>query len=183
MLRKITIFTLLILLAYIFSPASYIFAQESTQSTLSAKPEPVKYNLPYAGILPDNPLYSLKVLRDQIVKILIADPYKKAEFNLLNADKRLSAAYVLLDRGKDELVVTTLSKSNNYFHEAINQLRAAGRAGKDTKGLIEKFKASLKKHQEIAAIIQDKVDKKYKEGVKIEENRLKEFGKRVEKLQ
>ena len=40
----------------------------------------VKYELPYPGILPDNPLYFLKQIRDWIMERLITDPLKKIEF-------------------------------------------------------------------------------------------------------
>src|SRR3989344_6985739 len=60
-------------------------------ATDSATDQVEEYTLPYPGILPDNLLYPIKVFRDRIVSFLISDPLKKAEFNLLQADKRLQA--------------------------------------------------------------------------------------------
>ena len=35
-----------------------------------------QYNLPYPGLLPDNRFYLLKMIRDRVVGMLIADPIK-----------------------------------------------------------------------------------------------------------
>src|SRR3989338_6920091 len=75
------------------------------------------YQLPYPGILPDNPLYNLKTLRDKVWSFLISNPSKKAEFDLLQADKRLSVAIALFDLKKYDLAEATISKGENYFED------------------------------------------------------------------
>jgi len=52
------------------------FQKSFAQSTPSAQIINVQYDLPYTGILPDNPLYFLKALRDNIYGMLITDPIK-----------------------------------------------------------------------------------------------------------
>src|SRR5258708_61565 len=55
----------------------------------------IQYELPYPGILPDNPLYFLKTFRDTIVLFLISEPWKKADFDLQQADKLVNASIYL----------------------------------------------------------------------------------------
>ena len=84
------LFFSVILLLFLSVPV-VVFAQDSGTQAAGLVPSPINYPLAYPGILPDNPLYPLKMLRDRIVFFLINDPFKKAEFNLLQADKRLGA--------------------------------------------------------------------------------------------
>jgi hypothetical protein len=105
--------------------AAPAFAQETLQiETITVTPTTapnVTYDLPYPGVLPDNPLYGLKAVRDRIISFLISDPLKKSEFDLLQADKRVQAGLFLLHREKPDvgLAISTISKGQNYFEEAI----------------------------------------------------------------
>jgi len=136
--------------------------------------EKVQYELAYPGMLPDSPLYFLKVLRDRIVKFLISDPLKEAEFNLLTSDKRVYAALLLVEKNKHDLALTTLSKSNNYFHEAVSSLSEAKGKGVDIKPLYERMSASVKKHEEI---LRDQIMPKSPK------NLMKDFERELERLE
>ncbi len=97
---KIIIFSVIIVLAS-FLFYTKIFAVTPPAAVTPAPVVPkVEYNLPYPGILPDHPLYFLKQLRDKILDFLITDPVKKAEFYILQADKRLSMGIALTDEKK-----------------------------------------------------------------------------------
>jgi hypothetical protein len=125
------------------------FGKAFAQSTPSAQIRSVQYDLPYTGILPDNPLYFLKALRDNILNLFITDPVKKSEYDLLMADKRLSGAQALLEKGKDDLAITTLSKSGNYFYQAIQLTATAKRQGEDANGAIATLVTASMKHQAV----------------------------------
>lgn len=121
-----------------------IFAQEATTSAKN------NYQLPYPGLLPDNPLYSLKVFRDRIIEFLIADPIKKAEFDLLSADKRLAIGIALFEKGKKDLAETTISKGENYFEDAIINIDKAKKEGRQLDpSLLLNIELSAKKHNEV----------------------------------
>ncbi len=144
------------LLSFIFVPIA--FAQEDAQRDIytvsQAAPiaptvAPVDYQLAYHGLLPDNPLYFLKVLRDRLIDFLIADPLKKAEFYLLQADKHATSGVALFVKGKQELAETTISKGENYFEIGIVKLQEARKQGSDTKNLSQIFAVSLQKHKEL----------------------------------
>lgn len=131
-----------LLLIVLFSNAS--FAQVASESAKN------NYQLPYPGLLPDNPLYSIKALRDRIIEFLISDPIKKAEFDLLSADKRLSIGVALFDKKKYELAETTISKGENYFEGGIKNLETARKEGRQLDpSLLVAFDSSARKHKEI----------------------------------
>jgi len=87
---------------------------------------PADYQLPPAGILPDHPLYILKVLGERAVLIFTSDPVVQVKLQLLYADKRLSAAESLLDKGKSALAVETIIKGEQYLTEATKEMERLG---------------------------------------------------------
>ena len=91
---------LIIILVFVLFFAG--FQKTSAQdASSSGKIIQIQYELPYPGILPDNPLYFLKAIRDNVLGFFITDPLKKADYSLLMADKRLQSAkargYTLFD--------------------------------------------------------------------------------------
>lgn len=158
-MKKILLaFSLFCIFYLVFS--SSVLAQTAT-GTESAR---VDYDLPYPGILPDSPLYFLKTFRDRFYSFLISDPVKKAEFDLLTADKRLGAATVLFDKGKRELAETTISKGENYFEDAIKNLKLSKMQGRPIDiGLMTDMELSSKKHKEVLLQMTEKSDGKLKE--------------------
>ena len=173
------------------TPVSFAFAKEppqegagrATDSALMPSPTPkvaiVEYVMAYPGILPDNPLYFLKTARDRLVSILISDAEKRADFYVLNSDKRLGAAVSLIDKNKDSLAIITLSKSNNYMHQAISQIEKIKLEKKDTEGLREKIRTSIDKHLELLETAKTKMDKKYLQDFNFERMRLEEMKRLV----
>lgn len=138
---------LLTFLFFVFL-TSFSFAREEKTSTSTAKLK-TEYTLPYPGILPDNPLYPLKMLRDQIMERFITDPIKKAEYKLLMADKRLNSGVYLLDKGKPDLAEQTFSKGEKYLEGTLDETEKAQKAGRDTSALISKLSLATLKHKEV----------------------------------
>ena len=143
---------LIFLLPFVFSGPA--LAQEISIPTQSispaASPTPsFDYDLPYPGILPGNPLYSIKAMRDKFTEFLISSPDKKAKFELLQADKRLAASIDLFDQGKDSLGESTLSKSQNYLESSLNQIVIAKKSNKFVGDISSKAKSSSEKQTEI----------------------------------
>lgn len=135
------------------------FAQ--TASPAANLPQ-VQYDLPYTGILPDSPLYFLKALRDNVLGLLITDPLKKAEYDLLMADKRLGGAEALLLKQKNDLAITTLSKSGNYFYQAIGLAAVAKKQGNNVNNILSKMITASIKHQEVILRMIQQADKNAK---------------------
>jgi len=132
-----------------------IFSQEKLdiEAQEGSEPAKVEYFLPYPGILPDHPLYKLKMLRDRIWGFFIRDPLKKSQWYLLMADKRIWASQMLVDKGKFALAVSTASKAEKYLLQAVDKAYQAREMGKGDKMFFQKmFQASLK-HEEVLAEI------------------------------
>lgn len=140
----IKIFFLVILVYSITLPSS-TYAQEMPTPTPS--PMFVKYDLAYPGILPDNPLYKLKVLRDKISLGLISQPQKKVDFYLLQADKGILATAMLVDKKKIDLAKETSLKAEHNFTLLANQLNALDK--KPDNAFFKKLENAALKHQEV----------------------------------
>lgn len=152
-MKKIHLLTLFALFAFLLS-AGTIKADESTASTT------IKYDLAYPGILPDNPLYKIKVLRDKISTILIQDPAKKAEFYLLQADKGILAAAMLVDKNKIDLAEKTALKAENNVTLLTYEFYKF--AEKPKANFFKKLKTASLKHQEVLASLIKRVSEDQK---------------------
>lgn len=121
----------------------------------------VDYYLPYPGILPDHPLYWLKMVRDRVQLWLITDSLQRAEKLLLYADKRLGAGWALVEGNKPELGITTVTKAEKYLEQAVNLALNLSEGEKEVK-----FKARLakavKKHEEVLSLIKEKTGEELK---------------------
>lgn len=157
---------------FLFLFGNPVFAQEATTSAT------VEYQLPYPGILADNPLYNLKTLRDRIIDFLISDPLKKSEFDLLQADKRLSVGIALFNKGEHELSETTISKGENYFEEALKNAKTARGEGREIDpGLLTNLQQSSRKHEEVAKDLAAKSSGNVKKGFEKTLARIEVFKK------
>ncbi len=152
-------------------------------SSAMPTPTPVDYTMPYPGLLPDHPLYFLKAFRDRVLAFLISNPIKKADFDLLQADKRVEASYLLVTQEKKmDLAQMTFSKGENYFEDSLSQVRIAKKEGIDMRDFVHKLVLANKKHQEILNNItkgSSSQQQKFADNAK----RLKQFEKTVKTLE
>lgn len=145
----------------------------------SSSQEEIKYELPYPGLLPDHPLYFLRIIRDRSIEFLISDSLKKAEFNLLQADKRLNAGIYLFKKGKISEALSTISKAENYFEKSIEKTKEAEKQGMDVKDIKRRLADAVQKHQEELEKLLARTDKKFKGNFEKEHKRLIIFGERL----
>lgn len=137
---------------------SFLFAVYITsiaQSVIVPKKEEVVYELPYPGILPDHPLYFIKLIRDHLTIFFTRDPIKKAELYLLFSDKRVAMASQLIKKNKYQLAITTFSKGEKYFLKIVPLLKESKKQGVSPTGeFVDRLKAANKKHyQEISFLL------------------------------
>jgi|SRR3989344_8479919 len=152
----------------------------SFAETLSPAPVPqVDYELPYPGLLPDSPLYFLRMIRDRAISFLISDPLRKSEFDLLQADKRLNAGIYLFNKGKISLALSTISKAENYFEQALVKMGEAKIEGKSINEIEKKLRNALKKHRQELEYMTQKVSKNIKGNFEREQERLASFEERL----
>ena len=131
--------------------------EETNLVASEAAKKEVDYFLVYPGILPDHFLYPVKMVRDRIQLWLTTNLLKKADLILKYADKRLGAGRVLIEGNKIELGITTLTKAEKYFKQAVDQEKLAREKGEDTKSLLEKLSQASLKHQEVLLALKEKV--------------------------
>jgi len=118
--------------------------------TPTPKPTPVEYLLPFPGILPTHPLYIFKSLRDRIIELLITDPVSKAEFYILQADKKLNMGITLMSLGKAADARLAFTDALASRTQAIVLLEEHIKSGNSVPGhLMEKLTLSLIKHREV----------------------------------
>ncbi len=179
----------LFLILYFFA-TSVSFAQNisssSANSTSSSdtQKQSIDYTLPYPGILPDNPLYPLKMIRDRIVLFLINDSSKRAEYYLLQADKRLQAGVFLYrkDPRKISLALDTLGKAEQYLSKAVKEVSRAKQEKKDVGWLLGKLQQASLKHEEVLLLFERSIPKEYKNRVQIIIKNTREHQSTVNKL-
>lgn len=135
--------SLLILLFFFINP-NVSYAKDSLDL---APAKYIDYDLAFPGILPDNPLYKLKVLRDKISVFLISDHYKKIDFYLLQADKGILATAMLIDKNKIKLAEKTALKAEHNMTLVTYELKQLWK--KPSNELFEKLKTASLKHQEV----------------------------------
>jgi len=130
---------------------------EIASEAIPAVEEKVDYALAWPGILPDHFLYPVKMIRDRIWLFLTNDVSKKGEALLKMADKRIWSAQMLLEKGKEELAISTASKSEKYLERAADQVRIAEEKGKDVVALRERLLLAGRKHEEVLMGMSEKV--------------------------
>ena len=107
----------------------------------------IKYDLAFPGMLPDSPLYKLKVLRDKIIASSIFAPLKKIEFYLMQTDKGILATAMLIDKNKVDLATETALKAENNFTLIAPQLYMLPK--KPNKEFFKNLQTAGLKHQEV----------------------------------
>jgi len=136
------------------------------------------YELPYPGLLPDHPLYFLKMVRDKIIGFFISDPIKKAEFDVLQSDKRLSAGVYLINKKSlksQQLALDTFSKGENYYDDATTKVVLAEKQGINTTDIKTKIKASLQNFKAILEKSKNKVSESFKQKIIDQQEIIKEY--------
>lgn len=167
-----------IILLVVLSPVSLISAQ--TEEELIVTPTPVDYQLPYPGLLPDHPFYFLKQARDDLFGFFASNALKKAEYNLHQADKRIEASIMLLDKKNNaDLAAMTFDQSITYFEEAIEKTIAAKQQGMETTDIVKQLTLANLKHQEVTKNLVKKNPEKFDKKAK----KLEELGKKVKTFQ
>ena len=143
----------------------------------------VEYTLPYPGILPDHPLYFLKRLRDTILEKLISDPIRKAEFYILQGDKRLQMGLMLIEGGKANLGESTISKGEKYLEQAITKLSSYKESGGVVAPyVVEKLEKSITKHQEVITDLITKANDTEKAGLQGSMELLRQISTSIQSL-
>lgn len=144
-LKKTSLLIILTILITGFFVKNYADADEIKASIIQIAK--IDYDLAYPGMLPDNPFYKLKVLRDKLSTTLISDPYKRTAFYLLQADKGILATAILIDKHRVDLANETALKAENNVSLLTGELYRFSE--KPSNEFFNKLKTASLKHQEV----------------------------------
>lgn len=115
----------------------------------SPVPEEIPYMLPYPGMLPDNPLYPLKMIRDSLLSIFTRDPVRRVNLEIHLGDKRLVMGKALWERQIYDLAISTISKGEEYLLTAARSYEVLNKTKSAPPGLIEKLETACNKHERV----------------------------------
>lgn len=131
-----------------------VLANNQTPTNLHS----IDYSLQWPGILPDNRLYKLKVLRNKIIAKIIINPVKRVEFDLLMADKTIYASKLLVDKGEISLAKDTALKGENYYSMLVQDYNKALLSHKQIPSWLDrKITLAAIKHQKVFKQLEDTV--------------------------
>lgn len=172
-MRKLISFVLLVLFtSLLISTLAFGQTEEENkasplgESTESAEIAESDYDLPYPGMLPDHPLYKLKVLRDKILLFLTRDPFKKAQRHLQMADKEFMMALKLAEKDKMPLAQHTAFKAEHHMTLLNTELRRHAYSGKGlNQSFIDRAHKAVQKHQEVLKGMMARANEQEKESL------------------
>lgn len=155
MKKFLTLLLLGILASFSLATFSPVLAKETAKTEPMINPTHIEYNLAFPGILPDNPLYNLKLLRDKLIEKMLKNPRKRVDFYLAQADKGILSTAMLVDKNEFGLSQTTLLKAENNMTLITNDLLMFD--FKRTPELLPKLQRASLKHQEVLSTLLPRV--------------------------
>lgn len=126
-------------------------SQAQTITTLQQKV--IDYQLPYPGLLPDNPLYFIKQIRDSFMLFMAHDEAQKLEVYLQISDKNLSAGVELAKKGRHKLSVAMVEEAENRFDSIVEKLKKEKTPHPEFVATLKK--ANLKHRETIENLMKD----------------------------
>ena len=169
-MKKILLGLVLVSLVGFFA-TSPVLGVVSVASPSAAPTVTLDYTMPFPGILPDHPLYKIKLFRDKILLSFTRDPIKKVNLQLLMSDKQVIMGGLLWEKGKADLAVDTFTKSEKGLLTVVMSLVELKKTSFPPAGLVDKVELSAKKHEELISNLITQVS---------EETKKKELGKALE---
>lgn len=110
----------------------------------------VNYHFPYPGrIAPDHPLWSLKAIRDRVWILITPKAERRAELDLLFANKRMVSADLLFKADKPELALSVLTKAEKYLESALIEEENARHGNVNTSTYLYSLNLASLKHREM----------------------------------
>lgn len=154
MMKKIIMGGLALMLGIVMLAISVWQVRAANEATDSAQmvglmDQEVHYYLPYPGILPDHPLYWVKMLRDKVREMVTSSQSGKVDLWMSMADKRLGAAKALIEGNKVELGTQTAAKSTAYLRQAVSGLEQLKSEGTNVGERANNMERETLKHAQI----------------------------------
>lgn len=151
-MRKNCFIALLIIITAAWFRVDSVNAQE-----ISPIPTPtvIQYDLAFPGILPDHPLYKIKVFRDKLRLVVTTDPTKRIDLLLHFADKGILAGAILVDKNQWQLAKETALKAEHNMTILTPELYKLEEP--IDQALLKKLQTASLKHQEVLSKLRERV--------------------------
>lgn len=158
------LFGIFILTLYTLTSSVNIAQSAKKSETASPTVTTVEYQLPYPGILPDHPLYKIKVLRDKILLLLTFNPIKKAARHLHMADKEFLMSLKLAENNNIPLAQQTAFKAEHHMTLLVAEIENAVYYSRKEfpQDLARQAHQATLKHQELLTGIMNRAGEKDK---------------------
>lgn len=114
---------LLVFFLVVVPPFFYLLNYSQTIPTNYGSEE--SYELPHPGIAPDNILYPIKEVRDELLIFFSKDHITRAQYNLLLSDKKTKAGEFLVEERKYQLAGETFLYAEKDYGEALKSIKSA----------------------------------------------------------
>lgn len=135
-----------------------VFSSEITRAqepTPTPTPAIIQYDLAFPGILPDHPLYKLKILRDRMQLAMTSDPKARIHLLLRLADKRMLTTAMLVDKQSWKLAKETALKAEHNMTLLTPELYNLEEP--IDRNLLQKLQTASLKHQEVLTTLLPRV--------------------------
>lgn len=119
-----------------------------------------------AGIVPGNLFYILDVISEGVGAMFTFGDLSKAERHLELASERLAEASELVNKGKSDKALKSVSKYKDRLANALDKIEEAKEEDKDIETIMEKVADATSKHQEVLTRVFAKVPEQAKEAIK-----------------
>lgn len=169
----IVLLTFLLFSIFLVPPIKASADQGDSSQKDTAAQEQVDYDLPFSGMLPDNPFYIIKKARDHVHIFFTRDHIKKSELLLNVSDKKTSMSQQLADKGKWDLVVETLQDSQDDSAQMLFSMETGKKIGTSpSPELVVIAQTSNEKREEVMEGLLQEAPEKYQSPIEeiIKEN-------------
>lgn len=128
---------------------SAVFIMAKSQP-ISIEERNVVYQLPHPGMLPDNPFYFAKEVRDSMAQVATRDALRKSELALVVSDRKAAESLSLAQKGKDTLALQTITEAEKEFAQISIWLKESKASGVNpTNDFMDILYQSNTKHKEV----------------------------------
>lgn len=136
------------------------FAQEATPPA-----EVLEEPIYTPRLLPDNPLYFLKRIKERIELFFAFTPEKRAEKLAEIATRRIAEAKMMVKKGKPEFVERLMARYQKHLERAIEKTEEAKKKGKEVEKVLEIITQATSQHQGVLSEVYEKVPEEAKKAI------------------
>lgn len=116
-------------------------------------------------LLPDNPFYFLKGIKEKIELFLAQSPEAKAEKYAELATRRVAETKQLINKGKPEFVERLMEKHKEHLGKAEEKIEEAKEKGRDVERILAIVAEAASIHQAVLIEVYEKVPEQAQEAI------------------